>query len=440
MKAVKLLSLLVVLATVLAACAQPPAAVQPTAAPAQPTQPPAAAKFQCEDKIGCVDIAPGQPIHIAYAMVTTGSDATLGLDTKYGAELAIDEKGGKLLDHPIKFDGQDSGCNAEGGTAAATKLAADKTIVAVIGTNCSSEAVPGVPILSEAGFTTVSPSNTAPYLTEPAKRPAGYFRTAHNDMVQGRAAAEFVFTQLKFTKAAAIHDGGPYTEALANVFADNFKKLGGTVTAVEAVGPDDTDMKPALTRVATGAPQLIYFPVFVKAGGFICAQMRDVPGLEKTVMMGADGIFTPDFVKACGKNAVGMYWSSPDFSAFGTGYAQLVEKYKQKYNVEGTLAPFHAHSYDAANIIFAAIEKVAVKDADGTLHIPRQALRDAVAATKDFKGLTGNLTCSETIEGAKYPGDCADPRIAVYLLADQAAYDKAVAGEMPKVPVWKQTK
>ena len=423
-----LLSLLAIAAMLLAAC-------QPAAAP---TEAPKA--FTCTDSIGCLDIAPGDPIHIAYAMVVSGSDATLGLDTRHGAELAIDDKGGKLLGHPIKFDGQDSGCNAEGGTAASTKLAADSTIVAVVGTNCSSEAVPGVPIMSEAGFTIVSPSNTAPYLTEPAKRVEGYFRTAHNDMVQGRAAAEFVYNQLKLTKAAAIHDGGPYTEALANVFAESFKKLGGTITAVEAVGPDDTDMKPALTRVATGAPELVYFPVFVKAGGFICAQFRDVPGLEQTVMMGADGIYTPDFVKACGENVIGMHWSSQDFSAFGAGYQDLVERYKKKYNVEGTLAPFHAHSYDATNIILTAIEKVTVQDADGTLHIGRQALRDAVAATKDFQGLTGSLTCGVTIEGAKYPGDCADPRIAVYLMADTAAYDQATAGTMPKEPIWRQTK
>ena len=386
--------------------------------------------YDCPDAIGCVDIAPGDPIHIAYAMVISGPDATLGLDTQYGAELAIDDRGGELLGHPIKFDGQDSGCNAEGGTAASTKLAADSTIVAVIGTNCSSEAVPGVPIMSEAGFTIVSPSNTAPYLTAPDLRSPGYFRTAHNDNVQGAAAARFVFEELGFTQVATIHDGGPYTEALANVFAQNFKGMGGTITAIEAVGPDDTDMKPALTRVAAGSPQLIYFPVFVKAGGFICAQMRDVPGLEETVMMGADGIYTPDFVKACGTNVVGMNWSSPDFSAFGAAYTDLVEQYKTKYNVEGTLAPFHAHSYDAANIIFAAIEQVAVVDDDGTVHIGRQALRDAVGATAGFAGITGSLSCDDN-------GDCADPQIAVYVMADEAEYEAAVGGQMPKTPIWK---
>jgi hypothetical protein len=63
-----------------------------------------------------------------------------------------------------------------------------------------------------------------------------------------------------------------------------------------------------------------------------------------------------------------------------------------------------------------------------------------VAATKDFKGLTGSLTCDVTIAGAKYPGDCADPRIAVYELVDKAAYDQAVAGNMPKEPIWRQAK
>jgi branched-chain amino acid transport system substrate-binding protein len=410
MRTFKLVSLLLLAAMLLSACGGG-----------------TAPKFQCADKLGCIDIGPNDPIHIAYAFVTSGENSTLGLDTKYGAEIAIDDKGGKLLGHAIKFDGQDSGCNAEGGTTAATKIAADKTVVAVIGTNCSSEAVPGAPIISQAGLSMVSPSNTAPYLTDPAKRAPGYFRTAHNDKVQGAAAATFVFTQLKFTKAAAIHDGGPYTEALANVFADNFKKLGGTVTAVEAVNVGDKDMKPVLTRVAAGKPDLVYFPVFIAEGGFICAQMRDVPGLEKTQMMGADGIFSPDFLKACGKNVVGMDFSSPDFSVF-KGYDDVVAKYLKKYNVKGTLAPFHAHAYDAVNMIFAALEKVTVKDPDGTLHVPKQALRDAIAATKDFKGITGNLTCDPN-------GDCADPKIAVY----QVTEDNFTSLTMPKTPIWKQS-
>ncbi len=115
-----------------APAATKPAATSAPAATTAPTSPPAAAKFTCSDKLGCIDIGPNDPIHVAYLFVTSGDNSTLGLDTKYGAELAVDDAGGKVLAHSIKFDGQDSGCSPEGGQAAATKVAADKTVVAVV--------------------------------------------------------------------------------------------------------------------------------------------------------------------------------------------------------------------------------------------------------------------------------------------------------------------
>ena len=90
----------------------------------------------------------------------------------------------------------------------------------------------------------------------------------------------------------------------------------------------------------------------------------------------------------------------------GAAYDAFVAKYVAKFG-EQPINIFHAHAYDAMNIMFAAITKVAVQEKDGTLYIPRQALRDAVAATKDFQGLTGVLTCSTA-------GDCANPIIGVY--------------------------
>jgi branched-chain amino acid transport system substrate-binding protein len=118
-----------------------------------------------------------------------------------------------------------------------------------------------------------------------------------------------------------------------------------------------------------------------------------------------------------------MYLSSPDVTALGDAYQQFVAKYEQKYGQKPTAA-FHAHAYDATKMILAAIEKVAVKGSDGTLYIGRQALRDALYATKDFKGLTGNLTCDEN-------GDCADPKIAVYQIVDTDP-TKWNLGENPK--------
>ena len=417
----RVLTILIVLAAVITLAAAPALAQTKKAEPAKK------AEFKCEDPMGVIKIKKGDPIHIANWMVVAGENATLGTDTKRGVEIAVDDIGGKLLGHPIKLSTQDTGCNPEGGQAAATKLASDPTIVAAIGSNCSSEARPGAPLLWKAGIATVSPSNTAPYLTDPKRGPEyeGYLRTAHNDKVQGAVAAEFAIKKLGVKKAATIHDGSVYAEQLQGVFAETFKKLGGTITAQEAVAPSDTDMRPVLTKIATGKPEFIYYPIFIAAGGHVTRQVKEVSGLEKAYLMGADGIFSPDFYKAAGDTAIGMYHSSPDFSAFAAGYKDFLAKHQKKYG-EKPLAPFHAHGYDAAMMIFAAIKKVGKTGPDGTLCIGRKALRDALYATKDMKGLTGNLTCSKF-------GDCADPRIAVYI----TTADNVKKGEMPSVPFWK---
>jgi branched-chain amino acid transport system substrate-binding protein len=385
------------------------------------------AQTKYEGKLGVVKIKAGEPIHIASWMVIAGPDASLGTDTKRGVEIATDDKGGKLLGHPIKLSFQDTGCNAEGGQAAATKLAADPTIVAAIGSNCSSEARPGAPILWKAGMATVSPSNTAPFLTDPKRGPDydGYLRTCHNDKVQGAVAAEFAWKKLGIKRAATIHDGSPYAEQLQAVFAETFKKLGGTITAQEAVSPTDTDMRPVLTKIATGKPEFIYYPIFIAAGGHITRQVKEVKGLEKVSLMGADGIFSPDFYKAAGETAIGMYHSSPDFSTYAGGYKKFLEEHQKKYG-EKPIAPFHAQAYDAAMIVFAAIEKVAQKAPDGSLTIDRGKLRDALYATKNYKGLTGTITCNEY-------GDCADPKIGIYKTTEENI-KKLV---LPDTPIWK---
>lgn len=399
------------------------AAVLPLSAQAQKK----GGDFIYDDRIGVIKLKAADPISIGVWFVVAGPDASLGVDTKRGVELAAEDKKGKLLGHPIKLIVQDEGCNAEGGQAAATKLAADKMIVAAIGSNCGSAARAGVPILWKAGIPTISPSNTLPSVTAPNRGPAydGYMRTAHNDKLQGAVAADFAYKELKLTKAATIHDGSPYAEQLQAVFAAQFKKLGGTITAQEAISPTDTDMRPVLTKIASTRPDFIYLPIFIAAGGHVVRQAKEVSGLEKVVLMGADGIFSPDFYKAAGEPAIGMYHSSPDFSAFAGGYKDFLAKHQKKYG-EKPLAPFHAHAYDAAMIVFNSIEKVAKKGPDGTLYIGRMALRDAMLATKDYKGLTGNLTCD------KY-GDCADPKIGIY----KTTAENVKSQVMPDKPVWK---
>ena len=384
------------------------------------------AQAEVKDPIGVVTLRPGEPVHIAYWVVISGANTSLGTDIVRGIEIAVDTFGGSIKGFPIKISGQDSGCSAEGGQAAATRLAADPTIVAAIGSACSSAAKPGVPILWKAGIVSVSPSNTAPFLTSPERDDgySGYLRTCHNDKVQGAIAANFAFREKGFKKAATIHDGSVYAEQLAQVFAKTFKQLGGEITAMEAISPNDTDMRPVLTKIATGKPDIIYYPIFIAEGGFITRQAKEVAGLEKVTLMGADGMFSPDFYKAAGTAAVGMYHSSPDFSAFAGGYQNFLKVHIKKYG-EKPIAPFHAHAYDATMMILKAIDKVAVKEG-GNLYIGRKALRDALYATSKMKGLTGTITCDEY-------GDCADPKIAIYQTTAENVKDLV----MPSKPYWK---
>lgn len=374
-------------------------------------------ELECDDEIGCVEVAPGDPIRIASALVITGADSQLGLDSQYGVELAIDAYG-DIAGHPVELQREDDGCSAEGGQAAAQKIVADPTIVGVIGTSCSGAGVPASSIISDAGYVMISPSNTAPVLTDAETHEPGYLRTAHNDKVQGRAMAVFAYNELGLTRAAAIHDGDPYTEGLASVFRDSFEELGGEIVAFEAVDRNADDVTPVLRTIATaGPPEFIYYPVFTTLGANITKQAKEVDGLEGVVLAGADGIQSPDFLSAAGEAAEGMYVSGPDLGFANSLYDTMLANYQEKYGSE-PLSVFHAHAYDATNMLLQAIESVAIEGDDGTLLIPRAALREALFATSGFEGITGTLTCDEF-------GDCADPRIAV---------SQVVNGEFS--PVW----
>jgi branched-chain amino acid transport system substrate-binding protein len=374
------------------------------------------------DELGVVAIPSGEPIHIAYWGVLSGPDSTLGEDSKRGVEIAIDDRDNQLLGHDISLTTEDAQCTPEGGATAAQKLAADTTLVGLIGSACSDETVGGIATITNAGLTTISPSNTRPALGEPSRGPeyAGYLRTAHSDAFQGKAVAEFLYNEKGLRQAATIHDGSAYAEALQQVFADEFTALGGTITIQEAVSKGQTDMGPVLTRIAATNPEAIYYPIFIAEGGFITAQARETTGLEDVVLIASDGVFSVDFLTASGPAVVGVYLSSPDFSAFQAGYQDFLAKHQAKYGGP-PLSVFHAHAYDAANILFNALEEVAVTGPDGTVYVPKGLLRNAVYATANHQGLTGNLSCSPS-------GECGAPIIAVYEVTSTDA--------VPTAPIW----
>lgn len=360
------------------------------------------------DEFGCVEVAAGDAITLGTLQAISGDVATLGQDQVNGAELAIDYLDGaldgtpgQLLGHDVEIVSEDDGCSAEGGQAGATALAANDQVVGVIGTSCSSAAL-GVAdtILGDKGILLISGSNTNPGLTSEERHQPFYFRTAHNDKIQGAIVAEFALSDLGAMTAATINDESPYADGLAAAFRDNFEAGGGTITAVEAINSGDTDFKPLLESIAADAPDVLYFPDFNPACALIAQQAKDI--LPDTALIGSDGCLASTFLETAGAAANGVYASSPDLGAFQSNsfYANdFLDAYQAAFGTAPT-SVFHAHAFDASNILFEAIKAVAVENEDGSLSIPRTALRDALAATSGWAGVTGTITCTPL-------GDCA---------------------------------
>lgn len=382
----------------------------------------------CDDPLGCVVVAPDDPVTIAYMLTISGATAFLGEFSQGGIELAIELRGGEVLGREIELIGEDSLCSAEGGQVAAQRLAANTDLVGIIGSSCSSEAVAGLPIISEAGLLMISPSNTSPRLTtdNPDANGAwlpGYYRTAHNDLFQGAIAAQFAVSELGSARLATVHDGSAYAESLQAVMAEVFGELGGEVVFQGAVNVGDTDMTAILTAIAATSPDIIYFPIFEPESSFIATQAATIPGLEGVTLMSADGSLAPSFIANTGDAALGMYFSGPYVVPDTEQYQEFLANWTEI--VGGDVGPFSEHAFDATNILLNAIEAVAVEAADGSLVIGRQALRDALTNLEGYVGLTGTLECNEY-------GDCATGEaIAIFNVTDAT-----LGGEWPMPAIW----
>jgi branched-chain amino acid transport system substrate-binding protein len=394
------------------------------------------------DQFGSITVAKGDPIKLGTLLAISGDVAYLGTDSLHGVQLAVDYLDGKLdgtpgqlLGHDIQLVNEDEKCTAEGGQAGAQKLAADPQIVAVIGTSCSSAAL-GVAdkILSDKGILLISPSNTNPNLTAEGTHQPFYLRTAHNDKIQGAVVADFASKYLKAKTAATIHDESPYADALSAVFRADFANLGGTITpnGDQAIKSTDTNFKQLLTQIGQDKPDFLYYPDFNPACALIAKQSQSISGLENTDRAGSDGCLDPSYLDTGGPAVEGSYLSGPDFATLEEGdfyKNQFLPAYKAQFGGQPTAA-FHAHAFDAANILFDAIDKSAAQNDDGSLTIGRTALKDAIFATSGYEGLTGTITCTPL-------GDCATSvTIGVYKVPDVP-----IEGGNPNAkPVFEETK
>ena len=390
------------------------------------------------DEFGCVEIAAGDPITIGTLLAITGDNKNLGLDSQYGVQLAVDHLDGKfdatagtLLDHPVTLVNEDDGCSAEGGQQGATTLAANDAIVAVIGTSCSSASL-GVAdkIFSDKGITIISPSATNPALTTEGTHQPFYFRTAHNDRIQAAVVVDYAVQKLGAKTAVTIHDESPYTQGLTDGFAANFEAQGGSMNSDEAVNSADKDFKTLLTQIAQNAPDVIYAPDFNPVCALIAKQKAETSGLEDTTLMGSDGCSDASYTDIGGDATNGVFLSGPDLTAFTGGdfyKNEFVPAYVAQFG-SNPISVFHAHAYDAANVLFQAITTAAILNSDGSLSIPRTALRDAVQGTTGYEGIIGTITCTPL-------GDCATSvTIGVYEVPNVGFLDPSAK------PVFTETK
>lgn len=413
---------------------QPTATLVQTPEPAQVEPPPAPeieqGEFTCTDPRGCLSIEPNAPIRIAAMFALSGPNASIGAASLRGVEHAVDERR-EILGHPIELMGEDSRCTAEGGHRAAERLAAAaEELAAIVGPTCSNAALEAIPTLCEVGLPMVSPSSTAAELTGP-ERPDHYrcfLRTSWSDHAQGIVAAHFA-RDLGMVRAATILGGSQYAIEAQEAFAIEFSGLGGVITVQVPLDPAGAELEAVLGRVASTEPELIYFPVFPELGGAITRQARERPELQQVKLMGAESLFTPEYLAMSGDAAVGVFLSAPDMSTFDDRYGEVAALYREQGELP--MAQVHAQAHDAAMMILAAIERAAVREPSGTLHIGRLALLEQLYSTRGLEGMTGVLSCSEH-------GDCSEPILAIYEIvrADPDSWNPGPGPEHNPRRIW----
>ncbi len=370
----------------------------------------------CADSLGCVEIAANDPIRLATLLATSGEAAFLGNDSLGGVEIAIDEHNGELLGHQIELTNADSGCLAEQAVRAAETLTAVPDMLGIIGPTCSTAAAATIPIINSANTIMLSPSSTAANLTTAAANGGvwqpGFFRTAHNELWQGTAAAEFAVKNLGATTAAIIYDERVYPfDGVPTSFATKFKELDGTIIMQQPIAPGQTTFSEQLSVLEGIVPDILYLALLEPEARLLLNDLADFDTIDDISLIGTDSLLLPGFMMQEETAVPNLYISGPAVS--GAAYNQFLELWQFKYSDTPT-SFYHAHAYDATNLLLDAIETSAQVGTNNRLLIGRQALRDALSNTTAFSGLTGTLNCQSF-------GQCASgAALGVYRVTETA--------------------
>jgi len=344
-------------------------------------------------------------IRIGEFSALTGDKATFGQSTTRGLGLAIDEAnaaggvGGVML----RLISEDDQGKPEEAATAVNKLVTQDQVITVLGEVASSNSLAGAPICQDNKVPMITPSSTNPAVTEVGDY---IFRVCFIDPFQGVVMARFAAEHLGLTRVGILRDvKSDYSVGLATFFAREFTRLGGTIVGDESYQQGDVDFKAPLTALITRQPEGLFVPGYYTEVGLIARQARELQ--YKGPLMGGDGWDSPKLAEIGAEAIEGAYFSNHySIDDPAPEVQNFVQRYKQKYG--GSPDAFAATAYDAAALLveklramqqedtqlFAALVGGIPGDAGGREQ-RRQALarlRDLLAGTRDFRGVTGLIT------------------------------------------------
>jgi branched-chain amino acid transport system substrate-binding protein len=320
----------------------------------------------------------------------SGGVATYGQGLTSGVELAVEEinKNGGVLGKQLELVKVDNKSDNAEAANVSSRLAVKDKVVAILGAATSGNTKAASPAANENKVPLISASATADDVTVDSngKVREFIFKTCFSDSFQGVTMANFAFNDLKLKNAAVLVDNtSDYSKGLAKNFKETFTKLGGTVLTEEAYQAKDTDYKAVLTNMKSKNPDVLYVPGYYEEVGLIVKQAREL-GLDVTVL-GGDGYDSPKLLEIAGAEALNKVYYTNHYSSMDNApdVVKFREAFNAKYSKEADA--FNALGYDLAYFLADALERAGVADS--------LKLKDALASTSGFKGITGTLSIDE---------------------------------------------
>jgi len=335
-------------------------------------------------------------VKIGLVYELTGGTATFGSAAANGAKLAVKEinaKGG-VLGKQIQLVTADNKSEPSESANAMTKVITQDKVIAVTGFTTSSNAIAGASVAeaNKIPFITAAATNPKVTVDEKSGKVKDYtFRVCFIDPFQGTVGANFALNSLKVKQVAVMIDNSSdYSKGLAKFFTDAFTKGGGTILAEEAYLQKDQDFKTVLTKIKALNPEMIYVPGYYEEVGKIVKQAREL-GITVPIL-GGDGWDSPKLIEIGGAAMNNTFFTN-HYSVEDTSPASktFVDAYKKEYGqAPDAMAVL---GYDAMYVMVDAIKRANSAEPD--------KIREAIAATKDYKGVTGDLTMNATHDAVK---------------------------------------